>query len=415
VFVAKGSAFGSGGSGGTGGTSPTIKRDANQAIKYTDDTLWVKDPTGAAAVAVNTTPTRAGIFGLDGVKALSGTLNVQQEIFAEAAVPLATFTGGTSTCGATFYGSVITRPSGSGGPNPDLKDLAGPALFNFGGLDASASLTPSCAAAFGYTANGTVSDSSNTNITCAWTFSKGGSTSITQTGCTGTLAVNAGTYTGRVTVTDSVSGCDDAVENLTVNVYDPLEASLTLTPDCNLSFTYDGDGAKGSGSYRYDWTFAGNDVGAGTPTPASATNDEAGTVTVDVGNKYYRADLTVTDLRTDLSGCTATAWGQTKPLGKLGVTLGASDTLLQCPMDADAITFTATPSGGNGNYVYTWPAGTGCPTTQNYCTYDPDDSDMCYDATARVVLSDTSGLCATQASTGFDMKKRTTVTATGVP
>ena len=225
---------------------------AGEAINFESD-MWEEVNGVVKAVAVNTTPTAPGAFGTSGAKAVTGG-NLGPELFAEAAVDLSAFTGTGSHCGATYYGSVITRPSGAGGTSPDLKDLAGPALFNFGSTSATATLQGSCVGQLTFSAQGTGPDGSPLeNATCSWEFSNG----MTSDSCSGTVPASPGDVTGKVTITDSFSGCSDVAQTLDVRVDEPLSVSLTRSsevPVCSgdaVTYTAVVDG--GNGNAELSW------------------------------------------------------------------------------------------------------------------------------------------------------------------
>ncbi len=162
-----------------------------------------------AAVAVNTTNTPPGSWGSEGVakQALEANGDLEPEIFAEAALKTELFTGG-DICGATFYGTVITRSSGSGGTTPDLKDFFGPEEFSFGDVTAKLVLAGTCEEKFDYCATLTGIDGQPaSNPTCSWTIKNKatGQTVPPPTDCCGTLVVAPGDYEVSVTVTDSAS------------------------------------------------------------------------------------------------------------------------------------------------------------------------------------------------------------------
>lgn len=238
-------------------TSSVNGVDAVSAIDFTS-ALWSLDASGVAAVAVNTTVMAPGAFGSAGVGAMDGS-NLEAEIFAEAAVPMSVFTNG-SACGKTFYGSVITRSSGAGGTSPDLKDLAGPALFIFGGLTATATLTGSCTSSLGFAASATGPDGQPLGSpTCAWSFSDGGSSTV----CSGSRTVLAGSHTGTVTVTDPNSGCSATASSAPATVYAPLAVNLALSGAAQTCPSMTSDAATwnavasgGASPYSYSWTGA---------------------------------------------------------------------------------------------------------------------------------------------------------------
>lgn len=371
---------------------------AVSAIDYTDTTLWTEDPNGVAAVAVNTTITAPGAFGAAGVVATTGG-NLDPEVFAEAALPLSVFTG-AAPCGTTFYGSVITRSSGAGGSNPDLKDLAGPALFNFGGVTATAALTPTCGLSAGYTASAIGPTGLPVgNPQCSWTFDDG-STAAT---CSGSQALPAGTHTGTVTVTDPVSGCADTVETAAVTLFSPLSVSALLTGGCSSSFSYDATVTGGSdpSAVSYAWLFSGG----GTTTP-STSSTKSGSVAVGTGGVSYTGAVTVTDPRTDLT-CTANASNTVTPFSPMAINLAITAQPDACPaMASDAATYQATTSGGSGSYSLLWsdPFCSGAN-----CTVNPSDSTFCFNQTLTATVSDTNGVCPDVTSAPATYSKTTTV------
>lgn len=375
--------------------------NAVAAIDFTDATLWTEDPAGVSAVAVNTTVTAPGAFGAAGVVATTNG-NLDPEVFAEAAVPLSAFTGG-STCGSTFYGSVITRSSGSGGTSPDLKDLAGPALFNFGGITASAALTPTCGLSAGYTASAIGANGSPIdNPQCQWTFSDGSSSTI----CSGSQTLPAGSSTGTVKVTDPTSGCSDTITTAPVTLYAPLSVSAALAGGCTSSFTYDATVTGGSNpsSVSYAWAFSG----AGTTTPSSSSVKN-GSVTVGTGGVSYTGNLTVTDSRTDGLTCTANASNTVTPYAPLLANLTITAQPLACPaMSTDAVTYHANASGGSGSYTISW-SDLLCSGTN--CTINPADSTFCYNQNLTATVTDQNGVCPPVTTAPASYTKTTTVNA----
>lgn len=376
---------------------------ATDAINF-DSALWAEDPAGAAAAAVNATVTAPGSFGTAGAGAVSDG-NLEEELFAEAAVPISVFTGG-SACGATFYGSVITRPSGSGGVNPDLKDLAGPALFNFGDVSAQATLTPTCGLEAGYSASAEGPDGAPlTGAECSWTFKQGETVTGTVTdSCSGTVALPAGTHTATVTVSDPVSGCSDTIDAAPVQVCPSLDVTAALSPTCTQSFGYDASPSGGCGNgVSYDWTFSG----AGTVSP-STSSSKSGSVNVGTPAVSYGATVLATDSRSDIT-CTATDSTSTVPYAPLQVSLGLNGAALSCPsLSTDAVTYDAAPSGGNGDYSLSW-IGQTCSGSS--CTIDPSDSNFCASETVQVQVTDSSGLCSAATSEQETYEKVTTITA----
>lgn len=235
---------------------------AVNAIDYTATAQWELQQNAVAAATVNTTVTAPGSFGSAGVIGLSGA-NLDTEIFAEAAVNMNVFTGGGSSCGASFYGSVITRSSGSGGTSPDLKDLAGPAKFNFGSVSLTATLTGGCDGKLGFGVSGTQPDGNAidfANATCSWSITNGTNTYTSSSCSSGAnpISVVPGNYTGTVTVT--AAGCSGTASG-TGEVLTPLTVSLTrnaAAPTCpsmsSDAVTWSANVSGGKGPYTYTWT-----------------------------------------------------------------------------------------------------------------------------------------------------------------
>jgi hypothetical protein len=304
---------------------------APDAINFQSAT-WQEDPTAVGAAAVNMTITAPGSLGSAGVISMDGG-NLGPEIFAEVAVPISLFFGaGESKCdGATMYGSVITRSSGSGGTSPDLKDLAGPAIFNFfTGTKATAELRPSCSLDVSFEVTSVVAGDGSPVVdpTCTWTFDDG----ATATGCSGVQEFAAGSHSAQVTVTDPATGCTETVTTAPITVYAPLSVTADLAGTCDGSFTYSADASGGSGAFSYAWSFGGGAV-----TPASST-DRTGSVTVEAGGTYS-GTVFVTDARPDGLSCTATVSDETQAFK----TSASAEVRATCTLD---VNFALTSASG---------------------------------------------------------------------
>jgi hypothetical protein len=378
------------------------------AIDFTNSAIWAPLPGAVGAVAVNTTITAAGAFGRAVGTSLAAGGNVLSEIFAESAVPVHVFTGG-SNCGAVFFGSVITRSSGSGGVNPDLKDLAGPAIFNFGRPTAQARLMPTCTLDVNFEASGIGLDGQPiVNPACSWTFDNG----ATATGCSGTMALPAGSRSATVTVSDPAApGCAAEPVGAQVAVLPPLAVSADLQGNCNGSFTFSSNASGGTGNFSYLWSFNG----AGTMSISGSPNP-SGEVTVSTGNTDYSGTLTITDTRPDGLSCPAVASDVTRVLLPLNINLARQAAAPTCPgMSSDAARYLAIPSGGTGNYNLAW---NGATCTGASCTIDPADGAFCYSQSFSVNVADADAArlygiqCADRASELETYTKITTVTAT---
>ncbi len=187
--------------------------------------------------------------------------------------------------------------------------------------------------------------------------------------------------------------------------FNNISAQASLTPSCDnvLGFTAipkDADGEEIVGA-TCTWVFKdqANNESTASGCIGEKTSMPAGT---------YTGTVTVTDPNN--TECTTTA--TTAPvtvLDPLAVNLALGGAGATCPeITTDAVTYTAQPSGGNGNYSYTW---NGVSCTGASCAVDPADSDFCQVEALSVTLSDDSGLCPDATSETENYSKVTTVTA----
>ncbi|MCZ7682919.1 MAG: hypothetical protein M5U28_30600 [Sandaracinaceae bacterium] len=232
---------------------------AVEALDYTSARWAAPMGLGPLTAAVNTTRTEAAL-GDDGIKALDRAGGLPPTgTFAEGAVPLSVFTGGSS-CGASYFASVITRSSGAGGTSPDLKDLLGPFAVNFGSLTAQASMTGLCDSTADYAVTNVVGPDGSPvgSPTCSWTFDDGD----TSPTCSGNEAfATTGAHSGDVVVTDPTSGCSITIEDVSATVLTPISVSLvrqTAVPMCpgmvSDAATYTAVASGGSGTLSYTWS-----------------------------------------------------------------------------------------------------------------------------------------------------------------
>jgi hypothetical protein len=360
-----------------------VSLSAVAAVNFKDTSVWELHPADVEAVAINSTMTDPGTFGMDGVIATDGAY-LEPELFAEAAIPSSVITGGR-TCGSTFYGSVITRSSGAGGTSPDLKDLAGPVPLDFGSLSAVATLTPSCDREVAYSVAATSADGTAiASPQCQWTFSDGSVSSS----CSGTIELAAGMRSGTVIVTDPLTGCVVTATSAEVQVCEPLSVVADLTATCQSAFAYAATPGGGCGEgLGYSWEFEGQ--GAVVPGDALAAS---GTAAVGVSAVSYTGTVTITDVRSDELICTAQGSDSAVPYAPLAVNLALAAAVPSCPgMESDALGWNAIASGGNGVYDYAW---TGATCSGASCAIDPSDNEFCPGGAISVVVSDSSGLCA---------------------
>ncbi|HEY1087386.1 MAG TPA: hypothetical protein VGE37_06820, partial [Archangium sp.] len=304
--------------------------------------------------------------------------------FAEAVAPLSLLPG-VNACGGSAYVQVRTRSSSTA--TSDLKDTSKIFEFTFAGLRGSAVLLPSCDPGFSFDAGVVNLDGTSiTNATCVWTFSDG----QTRNACAGFLDAGVGTYAASVVVTDPNNvDCAVDIDAGTIASRAPLAVSPSMAATCSLSFTYDAgvSGGANPGSVPVAWTFTG-----GTTTPSSSTS-RSGSVTVGAGNVLYTGSITATETRDGLT-CTATASATARPFGPLAIDLALQPSVPQCQADGgmtdDAVTYTASPSGGNGSYSVIWNGPTCSGST---CTIDPAPTTYCAATSLSATVSDTSNLC----------------------
>ncbi len=188
---------------------------------------------------------------------------------AEWAVDLSDVFGSQPLCGQRLFITGLSRAStgqvGSLTEPSALKDIVGPKLYSFGEITASAELTPSCDLTFGYSASAVgldgVTPLDPANLTASWSCTDEDGRGVTLSddsalSGTGTIPRGDGSpdlVTCTVTVTDTLSGCDDDAEASTT-VLAPILVSIA--PDNNtLSCTVPGAPGSDSGNIGPGVTF----------------------------------------------------------------------------------------------------------------------------------------------------------------
>lgn len=330
--------------------------------------------------------------------------NLDRFQFAEALAPLSLLPG-VNACGGSAWVQVRTRSAAS--ETSDLKDTSRIFEFLFNSIVATATLTPSCAQGFFFSASAVTAENvAVADAGCAWTFSDGTSSSA----CSGFRDAGVGTYTGTVSVSaPALNGCSADDTSGSVAVYAPLAASADLTATCAMAFTYDGGVTGGSGdSKTLAWAFT---PAAGVSPTSSST--ASGAVAVTTAGATYTGTLTVTDPRNGLN-CTASASDTAVPYGPLSIDLALVPSTLTCPgLSTDAVTWNAALDGGVPPYTVTW-YGASCSGSS--CTVDPADATYCASASLYAVVSDSSSsLCPAATSETETYSKVTTVTASNNP
>ncbi|TMI16818.1 PKD domain-containing protein, partial [Candidatus Bathyarchaeota archaeon] len=185
----------------------------------------------------------------------------------------------------------------------------------------------------------------------SWSFGDGS----TGTGSTVTHAyTNAGSYNVALTVKDSSSPQQTAASQQTVTVTSPppppLSAGFTFSPSSpqtGQQVTFTASASGGTTPYTFSWNFG--DGSTGTGSSASHTYATAGTFTV---------TLTVKDSGSPQQ--TATSHQSVTVTSPPPPALTASFTFSPAnPQVGQAVSFTASASGGTQPYAYSWTFGDG--------------------------------------------------------
>lgn len=233
-----------------------------------------------------------------------GTVDVTLPAGVASAVITVNNTTGTGSCSASSGNKTVTV---------------------YRELGATSTLTPQCNNHFAYAS--TVSGG-NAPYGYAWSFQKssvvGGVTTWTEVG-TSTLSSGtfdassngAGSYRGVLTVHDTAATddgdatttekaqCSTTAISNTVNVYDAVGGTVSLTPDCDNTFGYSATGSGGNGPYTFaftlqklvgtTWTDAKSFSGGAAAASASGTLDIGDTSMTVNGPGSYRLKVTITD------------------------------------------------------------------------------------------------------------------------
>lgn len=174
-------------------------------------------------------------------------------------------------------------------------------------------------------------------------------------------------------------------------------ATATLSADCDVlhfevtSVTGPDGAPVDVGTVGCAWTIKdATDTTVATPTTCS------GDITPGPGT--YTASVVVS--ASAFGVCTASVG----PLGPVTVVdplaVGLAGAAGDACVDGDDALYTATPSGGQGPYTYTWHgAGTGCSSSSNTCTIDPSNDTMCTDLSIYVTVDDTTSCPAVDSPT----------------
>lgn len=209
--------------------------------------------------------------------------------------------------------------------------------------------------------------------TYAWTFGDGGTAATQNPSHTFTTA---GTYTARVTVTDSQQVSVSASTGvITVRSTLVASAGAALTSgDAPLLVTLSGSATGGQAPYSYQWSFG--DGGTSTTQNPSHTYVTSGS---------YNAVLTVSDA----AGATARATAGISVAADPSVTVGASPIAGDSPL---TVVFTGSVTAGTAPFTYAWDFGDGVTAGVQNPTHVYTATGV---YTARVTITDASGHSAT--------------------
>jgi len=364
------------------GLSPGQVVDVRASNIWSTVTL-TPTPAALAAVSLNLVPTAALPGALDDHGNPSSTYDTAT--FAEGAADLGVL--GISPCNSTTYVTVMTRSSCS--LTSDLKDIAPPVAYVFGGLTVAAGApTIACTGPSGADVTLTASASGgNPPYTYAW--SEGGSPLGTGSPLVHTFS--AGAHTVRVDVTDDTGCTTFATKNFTVlpqvavSIGAPV---IECTTGSGAQVTLTATASGGDGSYSYAWHEGATLLGTTNPLQ----------YTLSPGSHTVRIDIA------DGRGCTAWAERTFTVLPKVTASIGTP--VIECTAaDGAQVTLTATPAGGDGNYSYQWTEGATDLGTTNPLVrkFLPGDH------TVTVTVTDGKG-CSAQAQTTFHVNAQVGVT-----
>jgi PKD repeat protein len=215
----------------------------------------------------------------------------------------------------------------------------------------------------------------------SWSFgdgSTGTGSSLTHT------YSSSGSYTVILTVNDSGSPQQTATSQQTVSVHNPpppLSVGFTYSPsssEVGQQVTFTASASGGISPYSFSWAFG--DGGTSTSNPATNTYASSGSFTVVV---------TVTDA----DGGQATSSQTINVATPLGVSFTYNPS---SPTVNQAVTFTATTSGGVGTPNFIWSFGDGSNSTANPAAHTYTSSGL-FNVT--VTATDADGVRATSSQT----------------
>ncbi len=313
-------------------TSNSDLKDATQIFEY-----LFRQPTAAATLATNCSQQ----FTYDGTNSTGavGTPTYDWDITAPAGVTLSGGGLGSPDADGVYHstqasGTVnVNLPSGVNQANISVVNNAtdsgctsvsgSKTVTVYRELGATATLTPKCNNTFDYASS---VSGGKSPYSYAWTFQRqvvagDGTVSWTDAGtstaASGTFSAGAqGAYRGRLVVTDTAAtassdpdvtvkgSCSVTTYSSTINVYNAVGGSITLTGDCDDTFAYSATASGGKGPYTYAVTVEKDVSGTWTTAKTFTVSGGAsvnGTLDVDdfntgaKGDGTYRARVTITD------------------------------------------------------------------------------------------------------------------------
>jgi hypothetical protein len=305
--------------------------------------------------------------------------------------------GDASTGAAGQYNGTLTVTDRGRTDGLTCSKTASDSVMAYDDLDGTANLTGACDLKIGY--GSTVSGGSGA-YTYAWSFTPGTGAASNPNGAGGTFtATTGGTYIGAVTIADART--DGASCSITrsdsAETWAKLGVSADLTGGCSSSFSYAATVSGGSpAGVAYAWTFPG--IGS-----SAAQSGDIALGQQPPGGTGVSGSVQVVDLRGDGAQCAASSSDNAQVFSPIAVHLTPSATSATC---ADAITYSATITGGPASPILTWN-GASCSGAS--CTVR--EAGFCGTRSLSLAVSDGSGICAAAASETETYTKVTTVSA----
>lgn len=376
--------------------------------------------------------------------------------FAEAEALISQAFPDFTGCANTAYVQIRTRSAIRDGS--DLKDTTKIFPFVFGQPEAAATLATDCTATFTYNGAGSKNSTGSVGgVTYDWDIDVSPATATLSGGGVSVVDATAGEYTSTsesgtvtvtfptgvnavdVTLTNTVSegGCTDDSNTLTVTVYRLLDATATLTPQCDNRIGYSGAASGGLAPYTFSWQLQVHSVVGGVDTwtnVGSPVTGASGTFTPGVAGRY-RAILTVTDTAgtSNQTGVTPKPQCTKQVTSNVVNVYDAVDAAVSLTPDCDdTFTYSALGTGGKAPYSYaftlqklvagTWTTATTFNATDTVGTpgvggtLDVDDATWLVGGDGRyrlrVTITDSQSIVCTDNATSNEVDIKHALTAT---